>query len=380
MMNGKFGSLGVPLVIVLALVGCNGDGSTPSPSPSPSPTPTPTPTPSPGPTSRYSVEGDCVTDNLTGLMWARNANLPAGDNASTQPVTGKRTWQQALDFANNLELCGFSDWRLPNRLELRSHIDHQIPINAIHLTNSGFLNVGSQVSFDYFYWSSTTWSSSRDGVNTSALADIVSFQFGAVRPEYKTAVFYVWPVRTGSTVQTAPGKLPVTGQTTCSDTDGVTIDCANTGQDGEHQAGVAWPSPRFTVGTGEAADCVTDNLTGLMWVRAPNNLSPASANWEAADTTANDLSLCGYSDWRLPDVRELETLATNGVPGGASYLNDQGFVGVQETNYWTSTSRAYWGERDPTQLPAWTGELDGNLFHEYSKASAKAIWPVRGGL
>src|SRR4030065_25911 len=40
-------------------------------------------------------------------------------------------------------------------------------------------------------------------------------------------------------------ELPQTGQTKCYDTAGTEIACAGTGQDGEIQAGVAWPDPRF---------------------------------------------------------------------------------------------------------------------------------------
>lgn len=411
-MNGKLALLGASLFFVLiTLTACNGDGTTAAPLPSPSPSPPSGPQVSaialpkteqttchepngtaqiincantgqdgdhqagiPIPNPRYTVDGECVTDNLTGLMWARNANLPAGDSAPTQPVAGKRTWQEALDFANSLDLCGFSDWRLPNRLELRSHVGHQTPINAIRLTNSGFVNVGSEQSFDYSYWSSTS-----NVGNASVQAYIVSLQFGAMRPIEKTEVNYVWPVRTGPTSQSAPGQLSATGQTTCSDINGAAIDCANTGQDGEHQAGVAWPNPRFTVGTGDTADCVTDNLTGLMWMRTPNNFNPASVNWGAALTNSNEFALCGYSDWRLPNVRELESLLNSGVADGASYLNDQGFSGVQGTPYWTSTSRAYSGERDPAQLPAWTVSLDGSMNHEVQKGLENAFWPVRGG-
>ena len=38
-------------------------------------------------------------------------------------------------------------------------------------------------------------------------------------------------------------KLPRTGQNTCYSPKGIVIACDNTGQDGETQAGVAWPSP-----------------------------------------------------------------------------------------------------------------------------------------
>src|SRR4030067_533587 len=97
--------------------------------------------------------------------------------------------------------------------------------------------------------------------------------------------------------------LPKTGQTTCYDTAGAVIPCAGTGQDGDIQAGVDWPSPRFTVSTD--GYCVTDNLTGLMWVRSPDSVT---RTWQQALDYANGLSLCGYTDWRLPNVNELESM------------------------------------------------------------------------
>ena len=77
------------------------------------------------------------------------------------------------------------------------------------------------------------------------------------------AVFMALPVMTfAGTIQ-----LPQTGQTKCYDTNGNQIPCAGTGQDGEIQAGVAWPNPRFT---DNGNGTVTDNLTGLMWTKDAN--------------------------------------------------------------------------------------------------------------
>lgn len=114
-------------------------------------------------------------------------------------------------------------------------------------------------------------------------------------------------------------------------------------------------------------------------MRVPNSFSPANTNWATALSNSNELSLCGYSDWRLSNVRELESLLNSEVTDGMSYLNEQGFIGVQDTRYWTSTSRAYWGERHPAQLPAWTVSLDGSINHEVQKGLENAFWPVRGG-
>ncbi|MCX6791855.1 MAG: DUF1566 domain-containing protein, partial [Candidatus Gottesmanbacteria bacterium] len=72
------------------------------------------------PSPRFTDHGNTVTDNLTGLMWIRNANLPGV----------YKTWQQALDYVKGMnagtydENFGYTDWRLPNRKELHSLTDY----------------------------------------------------------------------------------------------------------------------------------------------------------------------------------------------------------------------------------------------------------------
>jgi len=56
---------------------------------------------------------------------------------------------------------------------------------------------------------------------------------------------------------------------------------------------------RFTPGTGVEADCITDNLTGLMWPR-DTNLTPMT--WDEAIDYAVNLSLCGHNGWSLADI------------------------------------------------------------------------------
>ena len=180
-----------------------------------------------------------------------------------------------------------------------------------------------------------------------------------------------------ATAQAAPADMPETGQTICSDASGATVDCANTGQDGEHRAGVPWPNPRFTVGSGGTAECVIDNLTGLMWMRAPSSLD--AANWANALANSNNLTLCGFSDWRLSNVRELESLIHSGSENGLAYLTNQGFNVVQGSqNYWTSTSNASVGPRNTRA--GWVITLDqGFIYTTNSKSAPYFYWPVRGG-
>ena len=72
----------------------------------------------PLPKPRFSDNGNgTVTDNITGLIWLKNANC-----------FGSRTWNHALADANGLNSgdCGLTDgssagdWRLPNYNELFS--------------------------------------------------------------------------------------------------------------------------------------------------------------------------------------------------------------------------------------------------------------------
>ena len=101
--------------------------------------------------------------------------------------------------------------------------------------------------------------------------------------------------------------VPQTGQT---DSYGVV------GSDGDLQRGLPWPDPRFT---DNEDGTVTDNLTGLMWLKDAGRGCFEWMAWQdaldrVADFNANpgDYSCGGYTasynDWRLPNVNELESL------------------------------------------------------------------------
>ncbi len=167
-------------------------------------------------------------------------------------------------------------------------------------------------------------------------------------------------------------NLPKTGQTTCYDSLGNVVACSGTGQDGEIQAGVAWPDPRFTVGTGSEADCITDNLTGLMWP-INGNLPNGTRLWNTAIDFANDLTLCGYSDWRLPNVNELESLVNADVSTTSAWLNTQGFTNVQAGYYWSSTTYA----NDTSS--AWVVGMLNEYVTYYYKSNYYYVLPVRSG-
>jgi len=167
-------------------------------------------------------------------------------------------------------------------------------------------------------------------------------------------------------------NLPQTGQTKCYDAEGAEITCAGTGQDGEIRAGVAWPNPRFTAGTGAEADCIIDNLTGLMW---PKNGNLAGEKyWNEAIDYAKNLTLCGHSDWRLPNINELESLVNADESKTDVWLNAQGFTNVQQDRYWSSTTRAEYTEY------AWVVDMCDGFVYYYDKTyNGYYVWPVRTG-
>jgi len=163
-----------------------------------------------------------------------------------------------------------------------------------------------------------------------------------------------------------PTMVPRTGQ----------ITSYAAGDDGALQKGVVWPTPRFT----ENLDgTVTDNLTGLIWLMNANCFG--YKYWTAALTDANTLNSgeCGLSDgsvqgdWRLPNVREMESLIDYGHYGPA-LPSAHPFTGVDSYYYyWTSTTDAL------SSVTAWVMYLyDGRMF-SVAKTNTRYVWPVRGG-
>lgn len=148
-----------------------------------------------------------------------------------------------------------------------------------------------------------------------------------------------------------PAPVPVTGQTTCYNTAGNVIACGATGQDGEYQAGISIAG-RFTTEDPLATpadpydDTVTDNMTGLMWARNSDS-GGGRMVWSFAVDAANASTLGGYTDWRLPNIRELMSLLDYSgtwpcLPSGHPFIDVRtDFLYWTSTTLWSSAARAW---------------------------------------
>lgn len=138
-------------------------------------------------------DANIVMDNHTGLMWQdEDYTDEEKQNFSVNKSHGKvLDWNKAVEYANNLRLGGYNDWRLPTLSELSSIVvkgKGEVP--AIDAT---FQNV-----VPICYWSFTTVA------NVPSRAWFVMFCYGHEGMYDKTFSFYVRCVRgNGKKVQSS---------------------------------------------------------------------------------------------------------------------------------------------------------------------------------
>ena len=114
------------------------------------------------------------------------------------------------------------------------------------------------------------------------------------------------------------------------------------GQDWQYaEAGYCTPIS-FTLNTNNEGNTVTDNNTGLTWPQEPPE--ETAADWDAAKTYCKNLQYAGYSDWRLPTAKELQTIVDY------SKLNP-----AMDTDYFTAIDKWVWTSQEykGDQQKAW---------------------------
>lgn len=257
----------------------------------------------------FLLNGDgTVTDTVTGLMWQ-------------QIDGGEMTVENAETYCANLVLGGFSDWRLPTAQE------------AYSILNQGKVNPALDVTVfadtDAEYW----WSSERQTGNPAK----------------------VWVTNAGGGI----GNHPKSETISAGGTKKIHVRAVRDRQ-----------TPATVLKQFALADSVVvDSLTGLEWQRFA---LPDSMNWENALHFAENLKLQGKNDWRLPNIKELQSI--NDETRSQPSLNTNFFQGVGPDRYWSSSSL-------PNQ-PARAWYLDARFgITTYADKTAKnRLLCVRGGL
>jgi hypothetical protein len=152
------------------------------------------------PSPRFQDNNDgTVTDRLTMLIWLKDASCIKSQYSTYGDYWGEVNWQKSLDFIKGINdgiysKCGgpYTDWRLPNIIELSSLTDFSTDDLTIATINP-FINIKDS---DYSsYWSSTTMenrttSAFTAGFDSGVFSDIIDI--GS-----KSSRWSVWPVRSG---------------------------------------------------------------------------------------------------------------------------------------------------------------------------------------
>jgi len=269
------------------------------------------------PVPRFEARGEVVLDRLSGLMWTQDAGL-----------TGfPQTWDEAQDFVakmNRKAACGYHDWHLPERRELFSLVSHD-RINPALPDEAPFENV-----FNGYYWTATTCSRLKQE------AWYIHLGGGRIYRGMKHGSYMVWPVR-----------------------------CRLNGNGATLTAG------RYVVDRGTAYDRLSD----LEWAEMGGAPSGPLSWQDALDFIGgmNAHHVNKHADWRLPNVRELESLIddrrhTPALSAGHPF-------GQVPQGCWSSTTSVY----EPHY--AWVVYMqDGAVGVGFKKQADFHVWAVRGGI
>ncbi|MCF7848399.1 MAG: DUF1566 domain-containing protein [Kiritimatiellales bacterium] len=192
----------------------------------------------PWPSPRFTDNGDnTITDNMTGLMWGKSVS--------------SAYWDTAMQNCENLTLGEHSDWRMPNVREMRSLFEYGRYEPAIE---TGL--------FDNMPAASALWTS------TGYPGNGYNYKYGVSSTSGSTYYYTVYNVGTYYSHYYLPVRSAFVGDVEVPKTGQSSSFSSRVSEDGDLQLGADWPNPRFT---DHGDGTVTDNLTGIMWLKASSS-------------------------------------------------------------------------------------------------------------
>lgn len=282
----------------------------------------------------YTNNGDgTITDNITGLMWQKN-------------MGEKKTFANAEQYAQTMNLGGYNDWRIPTVKELYSLILFTGQVKGMN-AQTAFIDTeyfvqpfgdesAGERSIDAQTWTSTKYTGKTMNADETIFG--VNFVDGRIKG---------YPVvNPRSRIENTMYFRMVRGN-------------------------IKYGKNSF-INNGDGT--VSDYATGLMWQKADDG---AVRNWEQAIKYCESLELAGYNDWHLPNIKELQSIvdyqrspsatnsaAINPIFGISEIKDPEGNTG-HFPSFWASTTH-----------------LDG--AHPYSNATyisfGKSLGKMRGNL
>lgn len=222
----------------------------------------------------YIDNGDgTIADTITGLLWQ-------------QVDGGEMTIENAKIYVENLSLGGYDDWRLPTTIE--AYTIQNLQFNNPSLDIIYFPKTNAE-----YWWTSNVQANDINKIwVTNAGGGIGNHLKSETISAGGTKRFHARAVRNTYSKNIVERFKPINDQ--------ITI----------------------------------DSLTGLMWHRLPYD---TAFSWENALNYAENLSVGQYSDWRLPNIKELQSLQD--VALIMPCMNTSIFPNIGIKKYWSSSSQ-----------------------------------------
>ncbi len=277
----------------------------------------------------YTDNGDgTVTDNVTGLIWQKSADT---DDDGDIDASDKLSFEAAGMYCENLSLAGQDDWQLPTIKQLYSLMDfYGVDPSGYESTDTSGLTPFIDTEYFEFAYGDT-------GGNERIIDSQYASSTLYVSEGFEKLLFGV---------NFADGRIKGYGLSLFGRDKTFSVACIR---------------ENYTYGVNDFSDIgdgtIMDNATGLMWAQDDSGSDAHDGlNWEEALAYVeeqNATNYLGYSDWRLPNVKELQSIldynrspdttdsaAIDPLFNATSFTNEAGEIDY--AFYWSGTTHANW--------------------------------------